>query len=125
MEDICEEILRKAKPILGAELTALSEELLFEMCQAAHFELFSRLREDVSVNEIYEQYVRAAGILAVSLFLGLEPEKVESFTAGNVTIRHRSERDKRESVGSLRAQAELMLLGYLQEREFRFKAVRA
>ena len=125
MDDICQEILTMAKSVLGSELSAVSEELLLQMCESAHFEFFSRLREDVSVEEIHDQYVRAAGIMAVSFFLGLEPACLASYTAGNVTVRHKSEKEKQESIHSLRAQAEMLLLGYLKEREFCFRGVRA
>lgn len=125
MNDICQEILQRAKLVIGEELAPLSEELLYEMCMAAHLELFTRLREDVSVDEIREQYVRAASVLAVSLFVGLEPGQVESFTAGNVTVKRRSAKAAQDNARSLRAQAETMLLGYLQERDFCFRAVRS
>ena len=125
MDDICQEILAKAKLCLGAELGTVSEDLLYEMCLAAHGELFGRLRDDVSVEEIRGQYALAAGVLAVSLFVGLEQSKVAGYTAGNVTVRHRSEKEARDNARALRAQAETLLLGYLKEREFDFRAVRA
>lgn len=125
MDNICQAILVKAKAALGGEQSEGASALLGEMCEAAHFELGSRLREGVSVSDIYEQYIKAAGILAVSMFVGLRPSEAESFTAGSVSMRLQSAREVCERARLLRTQAELMLAGYLKEQGFRFEAVRS
>lgn len=125
MDDICREILCKAELCAGAQLSEGSQELLLEMCAAAHAELLSRLKEGTRLEEIRERYVMAAGILAVSMLVGLEPTRVSGFTAGSVSMKQRSEKEIRDSAGALRAQAETMLWDCLKQSGFSFRTVRA
>lgn len=118
-----QEIMEKAKMFIREELSAVQEELLFEMCLAANYELLLRLKEEISVEVIHEQFIRAAGALAASLYLEMDDRAPERFTAGHVTVQ-RSKTEKSVSE-ILRRQAELMLTGYIKDSGFGFKAVRA
>lgn len=124
--DIYEEIIEKARAMVQGGVTEGQEEALREMCRAAQFELEGRLREEVSVEAIHAQFVRAAATLALSLYLGLEADRgFSGFSAGSVRVEKRTGADVRASANSLRRQAELMLTGYLSDGGFSFRAVRA
>ncbi|MEG1490886.1 MAG: hypothetical protein RRY04_01180 [Oscillospiraceae bacterium] len=122
--DIDLEIFDKAKLLMKENLDARAEKLLKEMCVMARFELEKRLKSEISLVEIRDQFVRAAGALAVSLFIGLETSEVESFSAGSVSVKKRGVVSAKASAESLRWQAELMLCGYLEDRSFDFRTVK-
>ncbi|NCB73456.1 MAG: hypothetical protein EOM51_01745 [Clostridia bacterium] len=122
--DIKQEIFEKAKLVYRQELSASAEGSLNEMCAAAYAELISRLKDEVSIDTIHDDFVRAAGILSIAMFIGLDCPEVDSFSAGSVTLKKRGEIAKRNSVESLRNQAELMLAGCLKDGGFCFRAVK-
>lgn len=122
---IDQEIFERAKVIYRDELTAAAESALLEMCLAAYAELQKRLRQDVDEAEIHEQFVRAAAVLGISLFIGLDCPGIDSFSAGNVTLKKRGAGSMRDAASSMRNQAELMLAGYLKDGAFCFGAVKA
>ncbi len=122
--DIKQEIFEKAKILYKEELSSSAESSLNEMCAAAYSELVLRLKDDVTVDAIHEDFVRAAGVLGVAMFIGLDCPTVDSFSAGNVTLKKRGEAATKNTVESLRNQAELMLAGCLKDGGFCFRAVR-
>lgn len=122
--DIKQEIFDKAKLVYKEELPTLAESTLFEMCAAAHDELIRRLKDGVSVDAIHDEFVRAAGVLGIALFIGLDCSSIDSFSAGNVTLKKRGDAAIRNAYESLRNQAELMLTGYLKDGGFCFRTVR-
>ena len=122
--DINQEIFEKAKLIYKEELSTSAENALVEMCAAANNELMQRLKDGVSVGSIHDEFVRAAGILGIALFIGLDCSSMDSFSAGNVTLKKRGDAAIRNASESLRNQAELMLTGYLKDGGFCFRAVR-
>ena len=122
--DLAQEIFEKAKLIYREELSAPLESALYEMCVAACGELVSRLKDDISVENIHDEFVRAAGVLGLALFIGLDCSALDSFSAGNVTLKKRGYEAAKSSAASLRNQAELMLTGYLKDGGFYFGAVR-
>ncbi|MBP8640806.1 MAG: hypothetical protein KBI01_07915 [Oscillospiraceae bacterium] len=122
--DITQEIFEKAKLVYKEELSSSAEGSLFEMCAAARCELLQKLKDDVAVDSIREEFVRAAAVLGIALFVGLECSSIDSFSAGNVTLKKRGEEGTRSASASLRSQAELMLKGYLKDGGFYFGAVR-
>jgi len=122
--DIKQEIFEKAKLVYKEELSASAESSLNEMCAAAYSELVSRLKDDVSIDAIHDDFVRAAGVLGIAMFIGLDCPTVDSFSAGNVTLKKRGEVATRNASESLRNQAELMLAGFLNDGGFCFRAVR-
>ena len=122
--DTNKDILDKAKTVYRETLSTAEESTLYEMGLAAHAELERRLRDGVSVESIYDEFVRAAGVLAVALFVGLDCAGAESFTAGSVTLKRGGTSSARRAAASLRSQAELMLAGYLRDGAFCFGTVR-
>lgn len=123
--DLDKDIFEKAKIVYREGLTSENESALYEMCCAARAELERRLRDGTEVAAIYDEFVRAAGVLAVSLFVGLDCAGAESFTAGSVTLKRGGSSSAKKAAASLRSQAELMLAGYLRDDAFRFGTVRA
>ena len=122
--DIIQEIFEKAKLVYKEELSASAECSLREMCAAACSELILRLKDDVSIDAIHDEFVRAAGVLGIAMFIGLDCPTVDSFSAGNVTLKKRGNAATRNASESLRNQAELMLAGFLKDGGFCFRAVR-
>lgn len=117
-------VFEKAKLVYREELSPAAEAALFEMCAAACCEFLGRLREEVSLEGIYEDFVRSAAVLAVSLYIGLDCSEVDSLSAGSLRLKRRGSNAGRQTAASLRSQAELMLTGYLKDTGFCFKAVR-
>ncbi len=122
--EIKQEIFEKAKLIYREEVSASAESALYEMCAAAHAELLSRLKDGVLVDTIHDEFVRAAGVLGIAMFIGLECPSLDSFSAGNVTLKKCGDEATRKAALSLRNQAELMLTAYLKDGGFYFGAVR-
>ncbi|MEF9971339.1 MAG: hypothetical protein RSF77_02885 [Oscillospiraceae bacterium] len=123
--DLINEIFTKAKALMREELPAGTEGILREMCAAARDELSFRLKAGIGIADIHDSFVRAAGTLALSLYMGLEPEVFESFSAGSISVKRQNRVSSGASVLALRRQAELMLMGYLEDQGFDFRAVRA
>ena len=123
--DTDKDILEKAKTVYRETLSAAEESALYEMCLAAHAELERRLKDGVSVESIYDEFVRAAGVLAAAMFVSLDCTGADSFTAGSVTLKRGGASSAKRAAASLRSQAELMLAGYLRDGAFCFGAVRA
>ena len=123
--DTDKDILAKAKSVYRETLSTAEESALYEMGLAAHAELERRLRDGVTVESIYDEFVRAAGVLAASMFVSLDCAGADSFTAGSVTLKRGGASSARKAAASLRSQAELMLAGYLRDGAFCFGAVRA
>lgn len=122
--DIKQEIFEKAKVLYREELSAAAESSLYEMCISAYSELLQRLKDEVSIDLIHDQFVRAASVLSISLFIGLDCSSLDSFSAGNVTLKRRGSGSSRSAALSLRNQAELMMTGYLNDGGFCFGTVR-
>jgi hypothetical protein len=113
-----QEIYDFSQKLYGGEV---SEQVLKRLCQVSSQELVSRLREGVDAQEIEEQFVAAAAMLALSLYLAAEyGENVESFAAGSLSVKLSGER---VSAASLRRQAELILSAYLKDQGFAFLGV--
>lgn len=122
--DTDKDILAKAKTVYRETLSTAEESALYEMGLAAHAELERRLRDGVTVESIYDEFVRAAGVLAASMFVSLDCTGADSFTAGSVTLKRGGASSARRAAASLRSQAELMLAGYLRDGAFCFGTVR-
>ncbi len=122
--EIKQEIFEKAKLVYKEELSASEESALHEMCAAAHAELLSRLKDGVLIDTIHDEFVRAAGVLGIALFIGLDCQSLDSFSAGSVTLKKRGDEATRKAALALRSQAELMLTAYLKDGGFYFGAVR-
>lgn len=122
--DISDEVFAKARLLVKEELSSEDETVLAELCTMACTELMGRLKEEVSITDIHDIFVRAATTLSLAMFLESETRQVQSFSAGSLSISRPNTGQGRTSADLLRKQAELMLLGYLDDRGFGFKAVR-
>lgn len=121
---ISDEAFTKARLLVKEELSSEEETVLAELCAMACDELKGRLKEKVSISEIHDSFIRSAATLALAMFLETETRQVQSFSAGSLRISRRDTGQARPSADLLRRQAELMLLGFLEDRGFGFKAVR-
>ena len=122
--NINDEIYDKAAGMLKDNISGTEENRLRECCSAARFELTERLKEELTVEDIHEQFVRGAGVLGLSMFLELSLDSVDSVSAGRVSVKKRGSGSAAASAKALRRQAELMLLGYIEKNDFDFRAVR-
>lgn len=108
----------------GLCASELPETAVMALCAAAEGELGRRLREGVSVSDIRETFVAAAGVLALSMYMaaGARPA-VTSFKAGNLAVSC-ADGGETVSAGRLRALAESMLSAYIRDEGFGFMGVR-
>ena len=113
-----EEIYSFAEQSLGGEPG--NKQALSALCEAAAAELLGRLREGVDIESIKPLFVTAAGVLALSMYIAVGDEGVESFKAGNLSL---SFGCKGASAHSLRTQAEAILSAYIADCGFEFRSV--
>jgi hypothetical protein len=117
------DITERALALLGGDTG--DTEALTRLCPAAASELESRLREGVSPDDIEELFVTAAGVLALSMYIGIGgANDVSGVRAGNVTVSRRGAQSAAVSAATLRREAEAMLSAYLADRGFEFMGVR-
>lgn len=117
------DVTGRALALLGGD-TADSE-ALGRLCAAAASELESRLREGVSVDDIEERFVTAAGVLALAMYVEVGgADDVSGIRAGNVTVSRRGAQNRIASAAALRRESEAMLAAYLTDRGFEFMGVR-
>lgn len=110
--------------VSGLYTQEISETALMTLCGAASAQLKARLREGVSAAEIKEQFVTAAGMLALAMYIASEDTPaVSSFRAGNLSVGCRAGGGE-ATAASLRKQAENILAAYLQDEDFAFLGVR-
>lgn len=120
------DIKEKAKSLLGGSLRPGGEEMLGAVCEAAAMEIKSKLRGGVSEESIGETYVTAAGILAIAIYMELSDSAesgINSFSAGNLSVRLSGSEGIKASAASLRKTAEGMLSAYLKDSGFCFMGV--
>lgn len=112
-------LLAFARALAGDDADAL---VLNAMCAAAAAELEGRLRDGISAGALGETFVRAAGVLALSMYCAVKDgEKLKSFRAGNLSAEYA---DGEASPEGLRKIAEQMLSAHLADRGFGFLGVR-
>lgn len=114
------EVLDRAELFLGVELSESGRQTLSALCAVAAANLESRLRSGVSVDEIHEEFVTAAGVLALSMYAAVGGGDFSSVKVGEVTLT----RGGGDFSDSLRTLAEEMLASQLTERGFDFRGVR-
>ena len=120
------DIKEKAVTLLGASLREGGEDVLEAVCEAAAMEIKAKLRSNVSVEDLGELYVTAAGILAIALYVELSDSAdsgIESFSAGNLSVSLSNSEGIKASAASLRQTAENMLSAYLRDSGFCFMGV--
>ena len=97
------------------------EELLVTLCGAARKELAESLKEGVTPNDCPEAFVLAGAWLALAgLEISRSAGEPESFSAGDVTVRSGSARDRAQM---LRRQAKQILSGWTKDDRFVFYGV--
>ena len=102
----------------------ISETVLLALCRAAAGELKRRLRGGGSPTEIKEEFVTAAGMLALSMYIAAEDRPaISSFKAGSFSVGCRAGGGE-VTAESLRRQAEAVLAAYLRDEGFAFLGVR-
>lgn len=117
------QIYENALGLLGGDCSSACA--LESACSAAANELSARLRDDIKVEDIRENFVSAAAVLAVSLFIMLDDcGDWSSFKAGNISVSRRGSGSMRGSASALRTQAETMLGDALKDSGFIFRGVR-
>ena len=122
-----EDIVQRSRAMLGESFRAGTEARLDGLCIAAALQLESRLRVNVDRSDIEAVFVTAAGLLAVSMYMELEREYggVESFSAGNISVKLRDGSTGSRDTDSLRRQAEILLAPYTDSGAFGFMGVEA
>ena len=106
--------------LLAGDLDEKQEAMLGVLCRAAASSLGNRLREGLTADDCKADFIAAASLYALAALSDVDEKgQLETVTAGDVTIRHRS-RDA--AANCLRNQAELMISPYLQDR-FSFMGV--
>ena len=120
------DIKRKAMTMLGDSLRSGGEDVLGAVCEAAAMELKAKLRSGVSAESMGETFVTAAGILAIALYMELNDASaggIDSFSAGNLSVKLGENGGIKASAASLRQTAENMLSAYLRDSGFCFLGV--
>ena len=122
-----EDIVQRSRAMLGESFRAGSEARLDGLCIAAAMQLESRLRVNVDRSDIEAVFVAAASLLAVSMYMELEREcgELESFSAGELSVKLKSGSSAAGGADSLRKQAETMLAPYTESGAFGFMGVEA
>lgn len=116
-----EEILALALRLGGREE---NEEVLRALCRAAEAELARRLRAGVNPEDCGEAFPLAAAYWALAgLCAAGQQGTVESFTAGDVTIRRGSGGSAAQQADALREQAERLLSPWAEDGGFCFQKV--
>ena len=113
---------------LAAGMTGAGEEereLLAALCAAAEQMWRSRLREGVLVEQCGEVFACAAAFTAAADFdLGRNGGSVESFTAGELSVKTSSTSGGKSQAEALRKSAERLMAPYVKTEDFCFRGVR-
>ena len=120
------DIKQKAMTMLGDSLRPGGEQLLGAGCDAAAMEIKAKLKSGVSAESMGETFVTAAGILAIALYVELSDASaggIDSFSAGNLSVKLGENGGLKASAASLRQTAETMLSAYLKDSGFCFLGV--
>ncbi len=112
-----EKVLAAALRLGGTE----ESQTLRALCRSAVEELRGRLREGLAPEDCGERFILAAAWTALAELETAGGDDVESFTAGEVTIRRGDGRARREA---LLIQAERVMKPYLRDEGFSFRGVR-
>ena len=116
-----QQVFTLAKQLAG-ELTEQQSRILEALCGASASALTARLRDGIAPEDCGNDFVTAAGLMALAALAGVSAEvPTEQITAGDFTVRKGSVRY--DSVADcLRAQAEQIMVPYVMDR-FSFQGV--
>ena len=100
--------------LLARSLTDGQSRMLQLLCQAAVNSLTAKLREGMTPEDCKADFIASASLYALAALSEVDDEtRLESFTAGDLTIR----REGSDAASScLRYQADLMISPYLKDR---------
>ena len=91
------------------------------LCKAAAAQLLARLKKDVDREAIRSEFVMAAGMLALSMYIAASGSgEVTAFKAGNLSVEMAG---GESAADALRRQAELLLSGYIEDQGFAFQCI--
>ena len=117
-----EQILRLAENLTGAEGAEL--EVLATLCAVEDTLWCDRLRPDLTPEDCGEAFLCAVAFCAAADFYAIQSvEDVESFTAGEISIKRRSG-DNGGKATAMRQTAERLMAPYAAAGGFAFKGVR-
>ena len=113
---------------LACGITNPSEEempLLETLCHAAETMWSKRIRGDATVEECAEAFLCAAAFTAAADFVvSRNSENVESFTAGEISVKRSGSAEGGAQAEALRTAAERLMTPYAVAETFAFKGVR-
>lgn len=99
--------------------------ILETLCHAAEAEWVARLKSGVSPEDCGEAFLCAAAFTAAADFtVSRNSEGVESFTAGEISIRRNGSAEGRSQADALRKTAERLMAPYAETESFAFRGVR-
>ena len=91
------------------------------LCKAAAAQLLARLKKGVDRDAIRSEFVMAAGMLALSMYIAASGSgEVTAFKAGNLSVEMAG---SESAADALRRQAELLLGGYIEDQGFAFRCI--
>ena len=118
-----ERILELARGITNP--SEAEEALLESLCHAAEAAWTARLKSGVSAEDCGETFLCAAAFTAAADFaVSRNGGGVESFTAGEISIRHSGSAEGKAQADALRKTAERLMASYTETAAFAFKGVR-
>lgn len=117
--DSTDKVLDRALLFLSGEISDSGKERLALLCRLAVSELEARLRSGAQAESIGEQFVSAAGVLALSMYAALGDEPFAAVKIGSVSMT----KQEGDLSGRLRTLSEELLAGFLRERGFDFRGV--
>lgn len=99
--------------------------LLETLCHAAEAAWVARLKDGVSAEECGEAFLCAVAFTAAADFaVGRSSSGVESFTAGEISVRRSGSAEGAAQAQALRKTAERLMAPYTKQETFAFKGVR-
>ena len=100
--------------LLAGELTEQQTNLLNMLCKASTASLESRLRDGLTAEDCKADFIAAASLLALSALSDVTNEEhTEQVTVADFTVRT-SKPGSNAAANCLRAQAELLMMPYLE-----------
>lgn len=118
-----ERILALAVGITGADET--HQQLLEALCAAAEASWLIRLREGITAEACSEAFCCAAAFTAAADFVVSQSGSgIDSFTAGEISIKGQGGTNSAAAAEALRRTAERLMVSYAVSESFRFQGVR-
>ena len=101
--------------LLAGELDGRQTDLLNVLCTASTASLTARLKDGLTPEDCKADFIAAASLFALAaLNEAQDPNQVEEFKAGDLTVKQGSRKDAASRC--LHNQAELMITPYLKDR---------